>query len=122
VVGTVGAVGAVVGAAVSGYRAIVSEVSADGRYARATLMPQRTPTRLLAVLNPFSFVVAPVVGQEVVVLPCPTLEQGVILGWLPAAGETGGDRLVVSTSGGVPTQTDPSQAIGNAALSTAKAR
>jgi phage baseplate assembly protein gpV len=109
------------------YLGTVSTVDADARRVQVSLPHLRTLTRPLRCVSPFGLVAPlPAVGDEVLILaPHGHMTDAVVCGWLPTADQVAdaADRpLVASTSGDVPTQSDPDAPIGDATTTGVLAR
>lgn len=109
------------------YLGTVSRVDAVARTAQVLVQPHGILTRFLRVVSPLGLLApAPEVGDEVLLVSTGAgLSDAVVVGWLPTnsdVGEAASSPLVASTSGSVPVQTDPSQAIGDAAVTSVMAR
>lgn len=104
------------------YIGTVGNVDADARRVRVQAQPLGALTGWLRCAAPFGLVAPlPAVGDEVIVA-CPAnhLADGVVIAWLPTdaqVADAADHPLIASASGGPPTQTDPAQDIGNAAIS-----
>jgi hypothetical protein len=112
---------------VNAYLGTVSRVDAAARTAQVLIRPHGILTRFLRVVSPLGLLAPPPeVDDEVLILTTGAgLSDAVVVGWLPTATdvtEAANAPLVASTSGSVPVQTDPSQAIGDAAVSSVLAR
>jgi len=112
---------------VNAYLGTVSRVDAAARTAEVLIQPHGILTRFLRCASPLGLLAPPPeVGDEVLILTTGAgLSDAVVVGWLPTAdqvAEAADSPLVASTSGSVPVQTDPSQAIGDAAVTSVMAR
>jgi hypothetical protein len=106
-------------------RAIVTAVSADGLQCQALRLPQRMPTGWIDVFSPLGLVATVQIGDQVALCAVEgRWEDGMVLAWRPTADQAAAALALVASANGatLPTQTDPSQAIGNAALSGVKSR
>lgn len=108
------------------YLGTVSRVDASARTAEVLVQPHGILTRPLRCVSPLGVLSPlPAVGDEVLIVATGAgLADAVVCGWLPSNAQraAAAGPLVFSTSGDVPTQTDPSQAIGDAAVSGVLAR
>jgi phage baseplate assembly protein gpV len=101
------------------YLGTVSNVDADARRVQVSLPHLHTLTKPLRCVSPFGLVAPlPAVGDEVLILaPHGHMTDAVVVGWIPQAADVAGAAdhpLIASEGGGVPTQSDPSQDVGNA--------
>jgi phage baseplate assembly protein gpV len=104
---------------VTAYLGTVSGVDGDARTAQVLVQPHGILTRFLRIVSPFGLVAPlPSVGDEVLVI-CrgAGLADAVVAGWVPTleqASAAADHPLIASAGGGLPTQSDPSQDVGNA--------
>lgn len=99
----------------------------EGGRVQVSLSHVRVLTPPLRCVSPLGLVAPPpAVGDEVLVVATGAgMADAVVVGWMPTADQVldAADRaVVVSTTGDVPTQTDPSQPIGGADVSGVLAR
>lgn len=109
------------------YLGTVSNVDAGARRVQVSLAHLRTLTRPLRCVSPFGLLSPlPAVGDEVLILaPHGHLTDAVCVGWIPQAADVADAAdhpLIASAAGGLPTQADPSQDVGNATTSGVLAR
>jgi hypothetical protein len=109
------------------YLGTVSGVDGDARTAQVLVQPHGILTRFLRCVSPFGLVAPlPAVGDEVLVICTGAgLVDAVVVGWVPTlqqASDAADHPLIASEGGGLPTQSDPSQDVGNATTSGVLAR
>jgi hypothetical protein len=109
------------------YLGLVSVVDADARRVQVSLPHVRALTGFLRCVSPFGLIAPlPAVGDEVLVICSGAgLADAVVAGWIPTLDQVAAAAdhpLIASEGGGVPTQSDPSQDVGNATTSGVLAR
>jgi phage baseplate assembly protein gpV len=112
---------------VTAYLGTVSGVDPDARTVQVLVQPHGILTRFLRCVSPFGLIAAlPAVGDEVLVICTGAgLADAVVAGWIPTLDQVAAAAdhpLIASEGGGVPTQSDPSQDVGNATTSGVLAR
>jgi hypothetical protein len=112
---------------VTAYLGTVSGVDADARRVQVLVQPHGILTRFLRCVSPLGLISPlPAVGDEVLVICTGAgLADAVVAGWVPTldqVADAADHPLIASEGGGVPTQSDPSQDVGNATTAGVLAR